>query len=389
MAVLALGSLPPRSLADCVEAAPSVTIPLAHTQRTAGKDIPLEIVLLDLSSRSTPGLTGRAPDSGKVVRDLDRLAQRIRGEIAGRRDPESIVSAMNAVVFGDAKFAYDPVAGNPENYLLDRVLEKKQGNCLGMTVLYVALGERLGIPLRGVYVPSHCFARFDDGETRINIEMGKGGAAWDDARYAKLFNLSEGRPYLRSLDRNEMIGVYLKSLGAACGRKEMDSEAFRLYDEAARYYPGLPDVYYNAGVLLMREGKVEEAIAQYRRALALDPQHASIRNNLGAALARQGRIDEALPEAQRAVALAPGDVAARGNLAGMYLSSGMTAEGIREYNRILEIDNRNPGALAGLVRAYFIRGEYRDALAYCDRANRLGCRIDPLLQKALEARKLP
>jgi hypothetical protein len=44
------------------------------------------------------------------------------------------------------------------------------GTCASMPVLYVAVGRRLGYPLHLVSTKGHLFARWDDGQTRLNIE---------------------------------------------------------------------------------------------------------------------------------------------------------------------------------------------------------------------------
>ena len=120
------------------------------------------------------------------------------------------------------------------------MIARRRGNCLGLTSLYLLLAERLSLPLHGVYLPSHCFVRYEDAEVRINIETGEKGAEWEDERYLREFQLTRGLPYMRSLGRKEMIAVYLKSLGAAYSRKGREDHALRLYREAAVFYPGLP-----------------------------------------------------------------------------------------------------------------------------------------------------
>ena len=294
---------------------------------------------------------GRPVDTDAVRKEIDGLAARLRPLVADRTNPGRVVTALNRFLFEEQRFAYDPAPGNTDNYLPDRVLARKRGNCLGLSVLSLALAERLGLPLRGVYLPSHCFLRYEDGDARINLETAEKGAEWDDARYARVFGLTEDRPYLRSLGNGEMIGVYLKSLGAARSRERREEEALALYRCAAHRAPGLPDVPYNAGVSYQKMGRLDEAIAQYRKALSLDPALAPARDNLGVALARQGRFREALEEARTAVSLDPGNVASRGNLAATFCACGLTKEGIREFEKILEADPRNARALRGLAKA--------------------------------------
>ncbi len=314
------------------------------------KDVPFLETVLAYSYPEGRNRDGRPVDAAAVAREIDRLAAHLRPLVADRTDSRRLVSVMNRFLYEKEGFAYDPAPGNVENYLPDRVLARKCGNCLGLTVLSLALAERLGLPLRGAYVPSHCFVRYEDGSARINIETAEKGAEWDDARYARVFGLAGNRPYLVSLGRKEMIGVYLKSLGAGRSRIGREEEALDLYRAASRFAPGLPDVAYNAGVSYQKMGRLDEAIAQYRKALSLDPALPAARDNLGVALASQGFYREALEEAQKAVTLDPRNVSSRGNLAATFCACGMTTEGIREFERILEADPGNARALSGLSR---------------------------------------
>jgi tetratricopeptide (TPR) repeat protein len=218
-----------------------------------------------------------------------------------------------------------------------------------MTSIYLALAERLGIPLAGVYVPSHCFVRYEGNGARINIETGEEGAEHKDSWYEKRFRLKEGSPYLRTMDRRQVIGMYLKSLGAAYSIKGRDKEALALYREAALFSPELPDAYYNAGVSYQKLGKTDDAIAQYRQALALDPF------------------------------MAP----ARGNLASVLCGCGKGDEGIREFHKTLEIDPGNALAHSGLAKAYFARRDFVQAARHCDRAMEKGCRFEPSMLEVL------
>ena len=357
---------------------------LAALARLPDEEIPLGKTLILASSLLGAELTGVRVDPAAVEKEITRLAEKVRPALRDRRDPRAVIAALNRFLFVEEGFSYDRVAGNTDNYLLDRVLGRKRGNCLGLTALYLLLAERLSLPLHGVYVPSHCFVRYEDAGVRFNIETGKKGAERDDGWYHHDFGLRGGRPYLRSLGRKEMIGVYLKSLGASCSRKGREDRALRLYREAAVFYPGLPDAYFNTGVSFQKKGLLDEAIGQYKRALELDPDLAVARDNLGVALAKKGKYREALAEERKAVALTPRNPVTRGNYAATLCACGMLEEGIREYRKVLEIDPDNPRALSGLTRAHYTRGEFREAIVHCDRARQRGCEFDPVMLGTLE-----
>ena len=362
---------------------------LAALARLPDEEIPLGKTLILASSLIGAELTGVPVDPAAVEKEITRLADSVRPALRDMSNPRRVIAALNRFLFVEEGFTYDCVAGNPDNYLFDRVMKNKRGNCLGLTALYLLLAERLSLPLHGVYVPSHCFVRYEDAGVLINIETGEKGADRDDGRYSRDFGLTGERPYLRSLGRKEMIGVYLKSLGAAFSRKGMEDRALRLYREAAVFYPGLPDAYFNTGVSFHKRGLLDEAIAQYRRALELDPDLAMARDNIGVALAKKGRYGEALAEVRKAVALSPRNPVTRANLAASLCASGMVEDGIREYRKVLEIDPDNARALAGLTNAYYARGQFHEAIVHCDRAREMGCNFDPAMLGTLEKYRDP
>lgn len=324
-----------------------------EVERIAGqpdREVSLLPTLFLASDEAVRKLTGRRVDAAFVEKEVDRIAWRVSAFLVGAREPRRAIEAINRVLFADEGFVYDPLPGDPENYLLDRVIARKRGNCLGLTFLYLAIGERLGVPLRGSYVPTHCFARYDEDGVRINIETGEKGADREDPWYAEKFKLGEGRPYLRTLGKREMIGVYLKSLGAALSRRGMEEDALRVYRQAALFSPGLPDVYFNAGVSLQKLGRTDEAVDQYRKAIELDPGMSVALGNLAATLCSVGRLDE----------------------------------GIREYLKAAEMDPENVKVRSGLAKAYFSKGAYLESIPHCDRAMALGCSFDPAMLEVLD-----
>ncbi|MGA8752446.1 tetratricopeptide repeat protein [Candidatus Deferrimicrobium sp.] len=318
--------------------------------------------ILRHSTRGSRDLLGLPVDPTLPEREITRLADRLRPEVVGATDGDHVVGAFRRVLLVEERFTYDKSSADPGNYLLESVLVRRKGNCLGLSLLYLALADRLGIPFRGVYVPSHCFVRYEGNGVRVNVEFAEGGASWSDDRYRQEFRLPPARPYLQSLSQTEMLGVFLKTLGAGYSRKGREEEALRLYDQAGRLYPGSPDVHYNAGVSLQKLGRLDEAAAKYRRALDLDPEMAAARDNLSILLAGEGRYDEAIEEARRAVELEPWNAASRGNLAAAYCGCGRLDEGIREYRKAVEIDPGSRRLRSGLEHAYFSRGSHREAL---------------------------
>jgi Flp pilus assembly protein TadD len=341
------------------------------------------------SARGGDDLSSIPFDERAVEKELSRLADRIRPALAAAETGERVVGAFNRILLGEERFSYDGVPGDPDNFLLGSVLSRKRGNCLGLSVLYLALAERLSVPFRGVCVPTHCFVRYEGKGGPRNVEFASRGETWRDDRYPREFGIGEGRPYLRSLDGDEMIGVFLKSLGAAYSKRGRDEEALRIYEDAVRYFPGFPEGHFNAGVSFQRLGKLEEAASRYRIALSLDPDLAPARDNLGIVLALKGMFRDAIAEGRRAVELEPRNPAMRGNLASTLVASGDVEAGIREYHKAVEVSPGYPRARAGLAVSYLALGRFGEAVKEFDRARSLGVQFDPAIREAFERHRSP
>ncbi len=63
--------------------------------------------------------------------------------------------------------------------------------------------------------------------------------------------------------------------------------------------PTSPSTHYNLGIALKRQGKLEEAIAEFRAAIRINPDDAEAHFHLGNALNGQGKLEEAIAEYRR------------------------------------------------------------------------------------------
>lgn len=248
----------------------------------------LEQAVLSLSERGCPDVSGRRFDRAAVEDGLARMTARAEAILKGEREPRKVLDAIGRILFREEKYAYDPSGTDPDVYLLDRVVQRKRGNCLGLTLLYAMIGERLGVPVGGAYVPGHIFVRYEGGGLRLNVETSRGGKELPDSEYRRIFKLTSDRPYLKTLGKTELAGVLAKTIGASCSCGMRDEAALRYYEEASRLYPELADIYFNTGVSLQRTGKQQEAAREYRKCLTLDPGLSVARDNLGHAERRGG-----------------------------------------------------------------------------------------------------
>jgi hypothetical protein len=120
---------------------------------------------------------------------------------------------------------------------------KRQGTCSSLPVLYVAVGRRLGYPLKLVTTKGHLFVRWEDAKERFNSEAaGKGVNRFSDDYYRHWpYEVSDddirNEGYLKSLSPGEELAVFL-SIRAACLREAgRNTEAAEALQAASKLAP--------------------------------------------------------------------------------------------------------------------------------------------------------
>jgi hypothetical protein len=117
------------------------------------------------------------------------------------------------------------------------------GTCSSMPVLYVALGRRLGYPVKLATTKSHLFIRWDSPTERFNLEAtGKGMNRYDDEHFKRWpFPVTEEEiradGYLKSLSPVEELALFLSLRGHCLNEAGRLPEAIASYAEAVRLAP--------------------------------------------------------------------------------------------------------------------------------------------------------
>jgi protein O-GlcNAc transferase len=142
----------------------------------------------------------------------------------------------------------------------------------------------------------------------------------------------------------------------------------REFEQAAARDPLNADSYFNMGSVHHREGRLADADWSYSHCLALAPNHAKCNHARAVLMLEQGKRDEAFATVQRWRQLDPASPDPIVELAWLEKQTGRTEEARTLLQNALALQPRHPRALAELASLYEASNQNDRALALYQRA---------------------
>lgn len=174
------------------------------------------------------------------------LLQVLQEEFGVRYNPARVTDTK----FQDPK-CFDPDFKDSRDLFIHGLIDGPGGTCGSMPVLYLAVGRRLGYPLKLVQSRGHLFFRWEDPEgkcfgfpERFNVDgAGEGIASHDDEHYKNwpepLSEFEEAESwYLKSMTPQEELAGFLSTRGDCLTDNGRLAEAVQAYEWASLLCPG-------------------------------------------------------------------------------------------------------------------------------------------------------
>lgn len=223
----------------------------------------LMLLALEIARDAYPDL-----DASSYVLQIDRLADRVRDRCPQGASARHILGQINWVLYVEEKFE-----GDTENYYdarnsyLNEVIERKLGIPMSLSLLYLAVAERLGLAMSGVNLPAHFIIRAGNGSGTIFVDPYHGGKLLD----------REGCEALAA----EVLGREPEPLSdaalAPCPTRILVARMLR-----------------NLKAAHLREHDFVSALPVLRRLVALDKDDPEEKRDLGVSCLHAGRPGEAI-----------------------------------------------------------------------------------------------
>jgi len=102
---------------------------------------------------------------------LDHFAAEIRERIDFSETNKEILTTINNYVFDELGFSGDQESYyDPQNSYLNRVVDRRKGNPINLSLLYLLLARRLELPVAGIGLPGHFICRYQSTSEEIYID---------------------------------------------------------------------------------------------------------------------------------------------------------------------------------------------------------------------------
>ena len=207
-------------------------------------------------------------DPAEDVRFAEAEVERLAALVAaGRAAGESGESALRRVVFSDEGFAGDEETyDDPENSSVSRVLAKRRGMPITLSIVVLEIARRAGMRLTGVGLPGHFVVGGPDLPAGRFLDPFVGGKLCDADELGERVSAIFGTPvelppevFAPDSTRSILTRV-LFNLRRSWEKRDRVDEALAALDCAEALEPGEPSFLRERGLLLLKAGHSAAAL---------------------------------------------------------------------------------------------------------------------------------
>ncbi len=165
---------------------------------------------------------------------LGQLASRVKIDMTADTESEDIIAKLNDVLFEQEKFRgnrknyYDP-----DNSFLNRVLDRKTGIPITLSLIYIEVAGRLGLDVRGIGLPGHFITALYHASEKIFIDPFNRGEILTVDECLEIIRTHMGNAFtpdlhwLQPISRKELLTRMLRNLKPIYAQQDNDVMLFK------------------------------------------------------------------------------------------------------------------------------------------------------------------
>lgn len=386
-----------------------------YNRRLAGYHAPneehiltLEPNQIDLGRAILLTQLGNEPDALRKIRSyeasIDLMALQILARSSFDASPQQKIRAINRFIFEEMGFRFPPhstFAKDVDLYtFLPSVLDSRRGVCLGVSILYICLAQRLNLDLQMVTPPGHIYVRWRQGDQTINIETTARGIHLPDEKYLGVDTRS-----LQQRNVKEVIGLAHFNQASVYWERNLHDKALLSYSKAIPYLPEDKLLKKLMGLNTLLKGDIERGKELLEQVVNYIPDDAVSRDTIAEDYLKGNvgvdgieaifmHVDEKreslltkLKAIQTALEKYPKCREAHFSLAGTWLQLHRTAEALEALQHFHELDPTNATVEYYMAALHAERMDYNNAWKHFRIAEDLAAQRNHHPEALLELRK--
>jgi regulator of sirC expression with transglutaminase-like and TPR domain len=221
-----------------------------------------------------PGL-----DASHYVEIIEDYAERVRARRGASEDPAHTIACVNTVLFQEEGLTGNqPEFYDPRNSYLNEVLTRKLGIPISLSVIYMEVAQRVGLPVFGVGLPGHFLLKhYDLNGNQIFIDPYVAGRLLSPAEcQTRLDEVYGGQmplqpEFLNSVGKRQILTRMLNNLRSIYIGQRNFKKASRVIDFILAIHPRSPDDLRQRALLRYNQGMLRPAIDDLEEYLRLAP----------------------------------------------------------------------------------------------------------------------
>jgi len=211
---------------------------------------------------------------------LDLMALQIQARLKEGAEPMEKLRAINDYIFSEMRFRFPPhslYAKEIDVYtFLPSVLDSRRGVCLGVSILYLCLAQRLELPLQAITPPGHIYVRYMGPEGETNIETTARGIDVPSELYLGIETRS-----LQERNFKEVIGLAFVNRAAVSWHRNDCQTAIALYEKARLFLADDHLLKFFLGLNYLFAGREKEGRALLKEIQGIVPPHQISADTIG------------------------------------------------------------------------------------------------------------